>query len=68
MSKKIKDLGVCARPMNGDTLYRTKFKNSEDAQGHLDMLKRLDVVDTSYEVYECPECHLWHFGLKEWSK
>jgi len=64
---KYKDVGTCLRYKGKQRIFRSKFKTSLDAQEHLDMLKRLRVVNLLYEVYKCPECHLWHFGLKEWA-
>ena len=63
---KHKDVGTCLRYKGKQLIFRSKFKTSTDAQEHLDMLNRLRVINPAYEVYKCPICHLWHFGLKEW--
>lgn len=63
-----KDIGTCLRDNGEKQIYRSKFKTSEDAQEQLDRLNRLGVINPNYEVYKCPDCRLWHFGLKEWSK
>jgi len=62
-----KDVGTCLRD-NGDKpqIYRSKFKTPEDAQEQLDKLNSIGVVNPKYEVYKCPACGMWHFGLKEW--
>ena len=66
---KSKDVGTCLRYKGKQQIFRSKFKNPKDAQEQLDTLKNIGVVtDSAYEVYRCPECHQWHFGLKEWSK
>ena len=64
---KFKDVGTCLRDKGDFQIYRSKFKTRTDAQGNLDMLRRLGVINTTYEVYKCPVCHLWHAGLKEWA-
>ena len=64
---KCKDVGTCLRQKGEVQIYRSKFKNSKDAQDQLDMLNRLGVINPTYKVYKCPACTLWHFGLKEWA-
>jgi hypothetical protein len=62
-----KDAGTCFRTKNGERINRSKFKNAKDAQEQLNSLKHIGVVKKEYEVYKCPECNMWHIGLKEWS-
>lgn len=62
-----KDVGTCLRYRGKQQIFRSKFKTAQDAQEQLDKLRRINVVNPTYEVYKCPECHMWHFGLKEWA-
>jgi len=47
---------------------RSKFKTAKDAQNYFEKLLSIGVINPSYVVYKCPECHMWHVGLKEWSE
>lgn len=64
---KTTDVGTCLRYLNDKPIFRNKYKSFKDAQDTFDRLKSIDVVNTIYEVYKCPVCHHYHFGLKEWS-
>ena len=72
MSRPIKpdyrDVGTCLRYKGEEQIFRSKFKSPEDAQAQLDSLRRLNVINPTYEVYKCPECGMWHFGKKEWTE
>jgi len=61
-----KDIGACLRINGGQHVHRSKFKNDKDAQEELNKLLGLNVTNPLYEVYKCPICYNWHFGLKEW--
>ena len=37
-------------------------------QNYFEKLLSIGVINPSYVVYKCPECHMWHVGLKEWSE
>ena len=63
-----KDVGTCLRQKGDIQINRSKFKTAKDAQEQYDKLLSIGVVKTTYVVYKCPECHLWHFGLKEWAE
>jgi len=70
MSKKRKNLevGTCLRYIDGEQVFRSKFRTPEDAQEKYESLLYINVVNPNYIVYKCPECSSWHFGKKEWSK
>lgn len=63
-----KDIGTCLRYVGTTQVFRSKYKKQSDVQEQLSVLKSMNVIDHSYEVYKCPICHTWHMGLKEWSK
>lgn len=65
---KYKDVGTCFRKKGSQAINRSKFKNAQDAQDQLTSLLNIGVVNPSFVVYQCPECHMWHFGLHEWSE
>jgi len=65
--KPNKDVGTCLRRKNGVTIYRSKYKTSQDAQEQLQSLLSIGVISPLCEVYKCPVCHMWHIGLKEWA-
>lgn len=65
--KPIKDVGTCLRHIGNLQVSRSKYKNAKDAQMMLDKLKSINVVNPLYTVYECPWCHMWHFGAVEWA-
>jgi len=64
---KDKDVGTCLRWKNGKQIFRSKYKKPSDAQGELETLQCLNVIDPLYKVYKCPVCHMWHMGDKEWA-
>ena len=73
MSKKTeiemsKDVGTCLRYKDGKQIFRSKYKNYNDANNELKRLNGLQVINPSYVVYVCPECKMFHLGLKEWEK
>lgn len=63
-----KDVGTCLRYKGKQAINRSKFRTATDAQKYLDNLLSIGVINPTYVVYKCPECHLWHVGLKEWSE
>jgi len=62
-----RDVGTCLRYKGDEQIFRSKFKNAEDAQNQYNRLLNINVVDPTFEVYKCPECGMWHFGKKEWA-
>jgi hypothetical protein len=62
-----KDVGACLRYRGKEQIFRSKFRNAEDAQDRFDKYKKLGVVNPEFIVYKCPECKMWHFGKKEWA-
>jgi hypothetical protein len=60
------DAGTCLRIKDGQHINRSRFKTAQYAQDQLNSLKYIGVVKFEYEVYKCPVCQMWHFGLKEW--
>ena len=66
--KSTKDVGTCTRQFGNQQIMRSKYKSKEDADIEFKILVDLEVINPKYVVYKCPECHHWHFGLKEWEK
>ena len=66
--KTTKDAGTCSRQIGQLSIIRTKYKSKADADTEFNILVDLEVINKNYVVFKCPECHLWHFGSKEWEK
>lgn len=57
--------GIC---MAGGFLRRTKFSTKEHAENALSNTIAIGVTPSSYTVYQCKVCGMWHYGKVEWAK
>lgn len=52
---------------------KVRYPNRAEAQAQADLMIRLDTkremphLSVGVNVYQCPQCHLWHFGHRRGS-